>query len=80
MTFLLKLMFGSWVGPAAIGAAVVAGLVAAFTIQQQNIGAARAKAKIEAQNAKLAQTAKRAAGRSRDERLQGQRDPWTRDN
>lgn len=80
MTFLLKLMFEGWIGPAALGAVVLAGLVSAFVVEQRNIGAERAIVKIEKANAKVAQTAKRAASRSRDERVRGQRDPWTRDN
>ncbi len=83
MPLLLKL--GEFVFDSRFGKLALAGVVSvlfalSFIAHQRSIGAERAYHKMEQRNAKAADRGKGAAGRSRDERVRGQRDPWTRDD
>lgn len=63
---------------ALVGAGLVA-LIFGFALEQRHIGADRAVAKIEKGNSDAANRGTGAAARSRDERVRGKRDPYTRD-
>ena len=87
MSLLLKLLGFAFDNPLArLGGAalLLSGLVAAFVHDQRRVGEMRAQIEIETRTHAATKQATdrggRAARGSRDERVRGQRDPWTRDD
>jgi uncharacterized membrane protein YczE len=76
----ISLFLASKLGRYVFTGGVFVALLVGFTIQQRNIGAAKAVAGIEAKNNAAVNTAGKAGSASRDPSARGVRDPYTTSN